>query len=216
MTRVPFVLVVLLAALVTARLVRADQPPPRVGPYVVDVRGALPQFPQTQGLADSRGLPLTSLPGSGIGLELGAHVYPLRWRAVTFGVGGEVMLGRWQSVPPSLPGQTVAPAVTARLTLVSPQVSLNFGGLNGWSYLSAGLGWSTWSIIAEGADPLPQDQEQLKTINYGGGARWLAKRRVGVSVDVRFYAVNPGLASGPLRGSPRATLLVIAAGIALR
>ena len=33
---------------------------------------------------------------------------------------------------------------------------------------------------------------RLKTINYGGGARWFAKAHVAFSFDVRFYAINPG------------------------
>ena len=214
-----------MGALVAAPLVHAEDGPPRVGPYVIDIRGAIPQFPQAQGLADSRGLALTQLPGSGLGLDLGAHVYPLHWRAVTFGVGGEAMLGRAQTTPPAVVGAASPSSVTERLTSYGPQVSFNFGGLNGWSYLSGGVGWSTWSIVDDGAvDPLgpggadlPQNHERLKTISYGGGARWLAKRRVGVSVDVRFYAINPGLANGSqFKGSPRTTLLIISAGIAIR
>ena len=36
------------------------------------------------------------------------------------------------------------------------------------------------------------DEEPLKTINYGGGARWFTKTHLAFSFDVRFYAINPG------------------------
>ena len=45
----------------------------------------------------------------------------------------------------------------------------------------------------------PPDDEPLNTINYGGGARWFIKPHVAFSFDVRFYAINPGLAFGDAR-----------------
>ena len=81
---------------------------------------------------------------------------------------------------------------------------------------SGGLGQSTWSVIPAGRAPLPSDLARLKTINYGGGARWFSKTHVAFSFDVRFYAINPGPASIDFPGSPRTTMLVIGAGVSLK
>ena len=77
-----------------------------------------------------------------------------------------------------------------------------------------------WALVPEGQEGFAADSEPLKTINYGGGARWFAKPHLAFSLDVRFYAINPGTPyivgpDGPV-GSPRTTLLIIGAGISLK
>src|SRR5438309_3551972 len=142
---------------------------PRIGPFVVDVRGVVPDFPSSTAIADSRGLSTTDLPGVGIGVDVGAHVYLFRWRAMTVGIGGELMTGRAHSSPlTASDGQVFGEAVSERFTTISPQISLNFGTSKGWSYLSAGTGQATWSIVPDTAEALPADEEQLKVFNYGG------------------------------------------------
>src|SRR5262249_19593471 len=79
---------------------RAQDPPPKIGPFVVDVHGTVPSFPQAGPLAASRELALAELPGHGLGLQLSAHLYLFRWRAVTVGIGGEVAGGRAHNTPP--------------------------------------------------------------------------------------------------------------------
>ena len=59
---------------------------PRIGPFVIDLRGTFPNFPTNAALAESRGIGAADLPGVGIGVDVGAHVYLLKWRAITFGV----------------------------------------------------------------------------------------------------------------------------------
>ena len=71
-------------------------------------------------------------------------------------------------------------------------------------------------IVPDGSPPLPVDEERLKTINYGGGARWFAKRHLAFTFDVRFYAINPGTPAFGFPSSPRTTLLVIGAGASVR
>ena len=66
---------------------------------------------------------------------------------------------------------------------ISPQLSLNFGNGNGWSYLSVGIGRSLWSITPDGAQSRPIDEEPIRTINYGGGARWFIKPHLAFSLD---------------------------------
>src|SRR5205814_4079629 len=132
-------------------------------------------------------------------VDLGVHLYLVRWRAITFGIGGELMTARAHS---SSAGVGL-PAVTERFTSIAPQLSFNFGGPRGWSYLSGGIGPSTWSIVPDGSQPLAIDDERLKTINYGGGGRWFAKAHLAFTFDVRFYAIHPGTPEFGFPASPR-------------
>ena len=200
----------------------AAQQGPRIGPLVFDVHLTFPRFPaDSTVLAESKDIQqVADLPGLGRGIDAAAQVYLLTWRAVTLGVGGNVMISRSHSTQPlDESGAPIAsrPALTERFTSIAPQVSLNFGNGDGWSYLSGGIGRSTWSIVPDGAIATTADEERIKTINYGGGARWFKKKHVGFSFDVRFYAINPGT---PVRthtvGSPRTTLLVIGAGVSVK
>jgi len=202
-------------ALLGAHPVLAQDPPPKIGPYVVDLHATIPRFPQDQQLAQSRGMSLAELPGSGLGVQVGVHVYPLRWRAITFGIGGEFATGRAKQTPTA--AQVSLRPSTERFTTLAPQLSFNFGTGNGWSYISGGLAQSTWAVVPKGQEGFAADAEKLKTINYGGGARWFMKRHLAFSFDVRFYAINPGTPffAGAL-GSPRTTLLVIGAGASVR
>lgn len=207
-----------LVFLLVATPVSAQQPPARVPPFVIDLQGAIAQLGASQSLADSRlGISSqTQLPSSGLGLHAAAHLYPVRWRAVIVGIGGEVTMARGSGTAIAISGSTPLPSVNERLTAYSPQLTLNFAGKNGWSYIGGGLGRAVWSVIPDGFPALPADDEGRKLISYGGGARWFARRRVGFSVDVRFYAMNPGQPLGDLPASPRATLLVINAGVSIK
>jgi hypothetical protein len=210
--------VLLLCAFVSgARSVCAQDPPPRIPWFVVDAHATVPRFPSDdQELADSRAMTLAELPGRGWGAQVGLHIYPLRWRVITFGVGGEVAVGRATKTPSSDDATVTLPPAREVFRTIAPQLSFNFGNGNGWSYLSGGIGRSTWAIVPEGQDNYPPDSEPLKTINYGGGARWFIKPRLAFSFDVRLYAINPGSPFGGLAGSPRTTLMVIGAGISLK
>jgi hypothetical protein len=217
----PRVVVVFVSAiLISAVHARAQDPPPPIPLFVIDVQGNIPNFPQNQLLADSRGLGLEELPGRGLGGQVGLQIHIFRFKAITFGVGGQAMMSRGTQTPPEVETTdttTVKPPVTEKFRSLGGQLSLNFGNGNGWSYLSGGIGRSNWSIIPEGREPLEGDEEALKTINYGGGARWFMKSHLAFSFDVRFYAINPGVASPPYEnGSPRTTFFVIGAGVSLK
>ena len=205
-----------LACLAVPLRAAAQDPPKPIGPFVVDVRATIPNFTQDQQLADSRGLATTDLPGSGLGLDLGAQVYLFTWKAVTFGAGGQITLARASSSSQTVNGVLVAQAVSERYTAISPQISFNFGTGAGWSYLSAGIGTSVWSIVADGAAPQPGDDERLISINYGGGARWFIKPHVAFTFDVRFYAIDPGTPAFGFPGSPRTKMLIVGAGVSLK
>jgi hypothetical protein len=193
---------------------RAQDPPPRIGPIVIDVHGVIPKFPQDEQLSASRGLQLGDLPGRGLGLDLAAHLYFFKWKAITFGIGGEALTARSKLVPPATTSN--AREVTERFRTLNSQLSFNFGTGSGWSYISGGIGRSIWSLVAEGQPSLFVDEERLKTINYGGGARWFAKKHLAFSFDVRFHAINPGTASGGFQASPRTTFVVIGAGVSVK
>jgi hypothetical protein len=194
---------------------RAQEPPPRIPIIVLDVQGAVPRFPHDKPLADSRGLTETELPGGGLGGQLGAHVYLFKFKAITVGVGGQVLVTRARQMP-SEAVQTQLKAVTEKFRSLGAQLSLNFGTGAGWSYLSGGIGRSNWSIVPEGNAPLDVDENVLKTINYGGGARWFVKTHLAFSFDVRLHAINPGTPSAGYPASPRTTFMVIGAGISLK
>jgi hypothetical protein len=212
----PFVLpLLLLVSFVPAAA--AQEPPPRIGPFVLDLHGTIPRFPSdSEQLAQSRGLQLNELPGTGLGLHAGAHVYFLKWKAITFGVGADLTVARAHQNPPQVAEDVFARAVTERFTHIAPQLSFNFGDGDGWSYISGGIGPSTWSVVPDGQVGKDPDVERIQTINYGGGARWFIKRHLAFSFDVRFYAINPATPLPGLPNSPRTTLLIMGAGISVK
>jgi hypothetical protein len=202
--------------LVTAGLAEAQEPPPRIGPFVLDLQGTFPRFGNDPILAQSRGLSQAELPGPGLGASLGVHAYFARLGVVTLGIGGQATIGRSRSDPASASDQSTLRPVTETFKSISPQFSMNFGNGNGWSYLSAGVGRSRWSIVPEGAEPLAADGETLTTLNYGGGARWFAKPHLAFSLDVRLYEIKNGAPQVGLPGTPHTVLLVIGAGISVK
>lgn len=202
--------------MVCAARVGAQEPPPPIPRFVVDFHATVPLFPNdAQQLADSRSLNVTELPGRGFGGQVGAHVYLVRWRAVTIGAGGEVIVASATSTPPADPTSSLV-AVEERLVSASPQLSFNFGTGHGWSYLSGGVGRSVWSLHETALVPGSADVESLQTFNYGGGGRWFIKNHLAFSLDVRFYEIQSGTPVPPLPGSPRTRMLIIGAGISLK
>ena len=214
MLRVAFATVMVVLSVRTSA---AQDPPPKIGPFVFDLHGTVPRFKRDDlQLAESRGLVDGELPGSGLGLHAGAHVYPLKWRAVTFGLGADLTLARSHHAAQLAADGSGPRATTERFSHVAPQLTFNFGDGEGWSYISGGIGTSTWSVVRDGSAALPPDTERLKTINYGGGARWFIKRHLAFSFDVRFYAIDPGTPLLGLPNGPRTTLLIMGAGVSVK
>lgn len=207
--RFVFALLILSAAVPA----RAQEPPPKIGPFVIDLHGTVPRFPDAMQLADSRGLQLSQLPGAGLGVQVGATIYVFRFKAITFGLGGEYASSRARQTPIDATG---LPSTTEKFETISPQISFNFGTGHGWSYISGGIGQSTWSLVADGQTPFPSDTDKMRTINYGGGARWFAKSHLAFSFDVRFYQIDPGTPYFGYPGSPRTTLMIIGAGVSVK
>jgi hypothetical protein len=212
---------VLFAAATPAFAQRVRDP---IGWFVVDVRGTSAGMPGDPGWTPA--VPAdTEAPSRGIGIDLGAHVYVLRFRRLAIGVGGTWDTARSRTAPPELaegaPTTTVRPpSVTTRVTSLAPQVSLNFGHALGWSYVSAGLGRTRVESSAEPTTGTltytPVDSGWTKALNYGGGARWFINDHVGVGFDLRWYKLSIVEASATSPGAPRASLLTAAVGISLK
>ena len=202
------------------------QPSRPIGRFVVDVRGASVGLPTSIGWVPA--VPEgTEVPARSLGFEVGAHIYFPKWGPITFGVGATYLKGGKTTKPPEVaegpapvPSGTI-PEVTTRLTSFAPQVSLNFGHANGWSYISFGLGQSSVEsdavLVPAGAVVFPsRDSGWTKTLNYGGGARWFITDHVGIGFDLRWHSLSlvPARATHP--GAPRSTLLTAGGGIVLK
>jgi hypothetical protein len=222
MRRAAIVFVTVLFIFITARRAAfAQEPPPPLPRVVIDLQGLVPVFPNdAQQLADSRPadqtrpLSVSELPGAGVGGRAGLHLYLVKYKGITVGIGGEAMRGSSGSTPVDPTSGLVA--VDERLTTLSSQLSLNFGSGHGWSYLSGGLGRAQWSLHPSGAAETIADTEWLPAANYGGGARWFAKRHLAFSLDLRLYEIQPGTSFAGRPGSPRTRLFVVGAGISLK
>jgi len=216
LTRPLAALLLTLVWLSLASRAAAQEPPPKIGPFALDVQGTVPRFPDDDQLVQSRDLLASEMPGAGFGLHASANVYVFTWKAVTFGLGADAAFARGHRSAQPISATTTGRPVTERFMHLAPELSFNFGTGDGWSYLSGGIGRSIWSIVPDGRDPLNADRERLETINYGGGARWFVKPHLAFSVDARFYAIYPGTPDGGRPGSPRTTLLIVGAGISVK
>jgi hypothetical protein len=192
-----------------------DQP---IGLFVFDARGVMANLKPSSAIAANVGrTDETDLPGRGFGFSVGAHIYPLRGRRVALGVGADLLLRARGSktIPAATETGPEGPTIVTRMTAFSPQVSLNFGKRDGWSYVSAGIGPS--SLVTELADdPFPDAETNPRALNYGVGARWFANKHVAFTFDVRFYKVAAQTASTTRPGYPALTVTVLSAGISLR
>jgi len=206
-------LAIAIALAFAPRAIAQDEPPPRIGLFVVDVRGTVPLFKTDAAIATSRDLMATELPHVGLGADAGLHVYPIKLKGITFGVGGQFTVARSHATPPAA---LALKSVTERFVALSGQLSLNFGAGDGWSYLSAGVGPSWWSIVPDGAAEKLADKDRLRTVNFGGGARWFAKPHLAFTFDVRFHQIDPGFPHGGLPGTPRTKFIIVGAGVSVK
>ena len=190
-------------------------PPQPMTTFVVDVRGAMAALKQDETVAAALGVPPTELPSRGFGFVVGAHVYPLRRKSFALGVGAELLRVRGSNTIESLvEGGENGPTIKARWNHFSPQVSFNFGARDGWSYLTVGLGRTKLTMDLEEAPQ--EDGDAVRTLNYGGGARWFMKKHVAFTFDVRFYSLNAQEATASRIAIPKMRLRVLSAGISLR
>jgi len=162
------------------------------GPFVLDLRGATTNLPGDEALFPD--LPTdATIPARGFGGTAGGHVYPFSIGPGRLGLGVDVLFAR---------GSTAD--ANSSMTSVDPQISLNFGTSNGWSTLSAGVGVTRISGEPGGVS------ESVRSINWGGGARWFMNPHLGVGFDIRIHH----LAAGDVL--PKGTAVSIAAGLSLK
>ena len=196
----------------------AAQPPEPIGPFVVDARGVFVRFKDDPVLSETLGVASAEMPGSGLGLNAGIHFYPVRGR-VALGLGAEILFagGSKTNEPDDEepPPTVVAPTVSTRLRTFSPQVSLNFGTGRGWSYLTGGLGWASYTTERDD-DPVAPGESTPRVFNYGGGARWFAKPHLAFAVDLRFYNIGAQEAVTGRPAYPTMTLMVVSAGVSFK
>ncbi len=191
-----------------------------IGPFVADIRGIFARHKVEPSVANDLGVAAANLPSRSVGLAGAAHFYPLRTGKVTFGFGGNFVLGRGtrtlETVGEDGVTKTKGPTVRRHFTTFSPEISLNFGHRNGWSYISGGmLGRS--KLYVDLATAPATDAPYRSTLNYGGGARWFATDRLALSVDFRWYSVaEQAPTAGGIVLQPRTTLLVLSGGIAIK
>lgn len=206
----------LFATLTGTASAQVDEP---LSGLVVDVRGAWARFKEDAVVASQIGVTPANLPTRGLGIAAGLHWYPVRVRGVTLGLGGEFLTARGtRTLEPedgTDPLQEPAPTVSTRMTSASPQLSLNFGRKNGWSYISGGIGLATFTS-GRADQPLGDPDGRARATHYGGGARWFTKRHLAVSVDLRFYTINEQPAAVARPAFPRMRFMVISAGVAFR
>jgi hypothetical protein len=186
-----------------------DSPP---GPFVVDARVALPSFSSDESLAIPLGLRSDQLPERGLGYDIGAHFYPWRGR-VTLGLGASLLRAS-ATQSPAADALPTDPTVESRIAAFTPQLSLNFGTARGWSYVSAGYGWTRRST-GDASDTIV-DGPNLGTLSYGGGARWFVTRHVAFSFDLRFYRLPTQEADAVVPVQPGYTMFVGLAGVSFR
>ena len=190
-----------------------------IGPFVADIRGIFARHKVEPDIAIGLGIAPGNLPVRSFGLAGGAHFYPFRSRKVTWGFGGNFVIGRGSRTleVPGTDAETTTKGPTARrhFTTFSPEISLNFGHRNGWSYISGGL-FGRSKLYVDLATAPATDASYRSTINYGGGARWFSSPHVAFTFDLRFYAISPGPASEARLERPRQRLMVLSAGVSLR
>jgi hypothetical protein len=193
-----------------------DLPREPIGRFAADVRLAVPRYPDDGATAGALVVSEDNLPSRGLGIAAGVNVYPLRLGKVSIGFGGEWLTSNGsKTLEPTTAGGPSSPTVTTTFSVLSPQLSLNFGSRNGWSYLSGGIGFASFTTEREDA-PVADADGRTRSLNYGGGARWFAKEHLAFCFDLRFYRINPQDATvgRPAYGGRR--LMVFSAGVSFK
>ena len=233
-----------IAAVLVSTAAFAQTSPGPPGPFVVDVRGAMSGIPSESAFFPT--VPAATLvPKRAFGLGVGGSVYLFKLGPARVGFGVDFANARGTSSTPAIPttsttttpggtapstttgtSSSVPPTldpkggigVTTHVSVLSPQISFNFGTRDGWSYLSAGYGSASIRSEASGQAAAPQsgaltltnDSERADAINYGGGARWFIKEHLAVGFDFRFQRL------GKTFTRPATKFTVLSVGVSVR
>jgi hypothetical protein len=185
-------------------------------PFVFDARFGWPGISRDRTVAATLDVPAEEMPGRGPAMVLGGQVYFPRKSVVSLGVGGELLFMRARNTVGSEDEATAVagPTLTNRWSHMSPQVSINFGSGNGWSYVTGGLGWS--KLTMERDDEPQEPGERVRTLNYGGGAKWFAKKHLAFTLDLRFYSISAQEAAPGRVATSAVRVVVFTGGLSLR
>jgi hypothetical protein len=220
---------------VTAQTV-ASARPDRPGPYVIDIRGSTIGAPQSPAFYPD--LPAgTIIPTRAFGFDIGAHVYLFQLGPARIGIGADLFRLRGSASPPdpeesrsgtpsAPPALPESPDTRSSFNAIAPQISFNFGGSDGWSYISVGLGRA--QVTTERSvfdDGLAETRKSgsVANQNFGGGARWFRSDHLAFTFDLRFHLLSPGVGQ-PIpgetdeltTGTPRTKVVSASVGISLR
>jgi hypothetical protein len=221
---VPWVQLFVVALALWVPAVAAAQTPERLPLFTVDLHAATVGLPQAEGWVPevTGGI---ELPGRSWGVGGGATIYPFRLGAMTIGFGASLVTAKGSS-PSSITTGEGTTAVTRPLQVVrtgvtslAPQISLNFGRKLGWSYVSAGIGRTKVSSRSEALGTTPGvivPEAWNQALNFGGGARWFMKPRLGAGFDVRFIQLGSRSPTDVLPSARRTRMWNISAGISIQ
>lgn len=187
--------------------------------FAADLRGIFARHKVEPDIAKGLEVEKTNLPVRSFGVVGGAHVYPLRGRKVSLGLGGNIVFARGSRTldteAAGVATPTKGPTVRRHFTAFSPEISLNFGHRNGWSYISGGL-FGRSKLYLDLADKPASAPPYRQTLNYGGGARWFTTEHLAFSVDFRWYSVAEQPGATGVVFQPRTTLLVLSGGLSIK
>ncbi len=220
---VPVRVLVLVLVLPAAAMAQTRE---RLPLFAVDLHGASVGLPTAEGWIPVPVSGDTPLPGRGFGVSGAATVYPLKLGIMTFGFGAAISTGSGSGEALTITTGSGSSAVTVVTPVfrtqainVIPQVSINFGHKLGWSYLSAGIGATKISASADASPTTPQvtlPDTWNQALNFGGGARWFMKPRLGAGFDVRFVKLGSRAASGDIPAAKRTQMITFSAGITIQ
>lgn len=185
----------------------------RIPIAVADARGVFARLGQDPTTAAGLSTTALDLPASGLGIAGGAHVYLWRGQAMAFGVGGEAMFARAKHDLLDSAGKATGTTIDRRLRSASVNLSLNFGHRDGWSYLTAGIGPTSFESYLASAVP---DGLRASSINFGGGARWFNWKHLAFTADMRFYQTKPANPTANTAPRLRKNVIVFSGGIAIK
>ena len=149
------------------------------------------------------------VPSRGFGGAMDAQAYVGRGRHKRLGVGvaGVFVQGRTS-------GTAGGATITTRMAAVGPHITANFGHSLGWSYLGGGAAIAKVSSEVSGGASDPGGAGLA--FHYGGGARWFLTDRVGLSLDLRFWALTPRGATGTRPNAPATTNVAFGVGMTVK
>lgn len=188
--------------------------------FAADVRGIFARHKSEPSVATSLGVETGNLPTRSFGLLGGGQVYVLRGKKISLGLGGSVLFaGGKKTLEPTGDDENATPSPTVRrhFRSIAPEISLNFGHRNGWSYISGGF-FGQSRLYVDREDAPATGAPLRKTLTYGAGAKWFTTNHIAFSVDVRWYSVAemPASAASNVVQEPRTTLMVLSGGIAIK